>query len=133
MTYHPDFIATAIKMFSALFLVLGIFLGAFYLLRRFVKRDGVAPGRKFINIIDRTYIGVKKSVTLVEVAGKILVLGVTNDHISLLTQIEDQDSIEQLKTSNPAGVSMSFASHLTRMLSRVKEGKPGKGASTLQV
>ena len=97
MIDQPDFIATAIKLFSALLLVLGIFIGVIYLLRRVLKRDAAVPGRKLIRIIDRSYIGVKKSVALMEVSGKILVLGVTNDHISLLTLIEDPDSVERLR------------------------------------
>ena len=62
MIDQPDFIATAIKMFSALLLVLGIFMGSFYLLRRFLKRDVPGRGKKIIRIIDRSYIGVKKKV-----------------------------------------------------------------------
>ena len=66
MIAQPDFITTAIKLFSALLLVLGLFMGGVYLLRRVVKRDGTVPGGKLIRVIDRSYIGVKKSVTLVK-------------------------------------------------------------------
>ncbi len=132
MIDQPDFITTAIKMFSALLLVLGIFLGSFYLLRRLMKRDLSSPGKKIIRIIDRNYIGVKKSVTLVEVPGKILVLGVTNDHISLLTQIEDPDSIEQIKESNTNGAPMNFSSHLSRLLTKVRDSRTGKKAASVQ-
>ncbi len=132
MIDQPDFIATAIKMFSALLLVLGIFMGSFYLLRRVLKRDVAAPGRRFIRIIDRSYIGVKKSVTLVEVSGKVLVLGVTNDHISLLTQIEDPDSVAQLKGTRTTGVPMSFSNHLSRLLKKASDGRTRKEASSVQ-
>ncbi len=132
MIDQPDFVTTAIKMFSALLLVLGIFMGAIYLLRRVMKRDVAVPGRKLIRIIDRTYIGVKKSVTLVEVSGKVLVLGVTNDRISLLTQIEDPDSIEKLKDAHATGAPVSFSSHLSRLLTNVRDGRTGKEASSTQ-
>lgn len=132
MIDQPDFIATAIKMFSALLLVLGIFIGSVYLLRRVVKRDVAVPGRKLIRIIDRTYIGVKKSVTLVEVSGTVLVLGVTNDRISLLTQIEDPDSIEKLKDTHATGAPASFSNHLSRLLTKARDGRTGKEASSAQ-
>jgi len=132
MIDQPDFITTAIKMFSALLLVLGVFLGTFYLLRRVMKRDVANPGKKNIRIIDRNYIGVKKSVALVEVPGKVLVLGVTNDHISLLTQIDDPASIEQLKRVDRAGAPTSFYSHFNRLLTKVREGSSEKEASSAQ-
>lgn len=133
MIDQPDFIATAIKMFSALLLVLGIFLGSFYLLRRLLKRDVAGPGKKLIRIIDRSYIGVKKSVTLVEVPGKILVLGVSSDRISLLTQIEDPDSIEQIKESSDSGTPLSFSNHLSRLLTNVRDSRTGKKAVSVQM
>ena len=132
MIEQPDFITTAIKMFSALLLVLGIFLGTFYLLRRVMKRDVADPGKKNIRIIDRNYIGVKKSVALVEVPGKVLVLGVTNDHISFLTQIDDPASIEQLKRTGRAGASTTFSSNLNRLLTKVRHGRSEKEASSAQ-
>ena len=132
MIDQPDFIATAIKRFSALLLVLGIFMGLFYLLRRFLKRDVTGPGQKIIRIIDRSYIGVKKSVTLVEVPGKILVLGVTSDRISLLTHIEDPDSIEQIKESSASGAPLSFSNHLSRLLTNVRDSRTGKEAVSAQ-
>ena len=132
MIDQPDFITTAIKMFSALLLVLGIFLGSFYLLRRLLKRDVASPGGKFIRIIERSYIGVKKNVTLVEVSGKILVLGVTSDRISLLTQIEDPGSIEQIKKSSANGAPMSFSNHLSRLLTNVRDSRAGKNAVSVQ-
>ena len=75
MTYHPDFFTSAFKMFSALLLVLGILLVCFYLMRRLVNRDGIVPGNPLTRIINRTPIGVKKNITIIEVADRILVLG----------------------------------------------------------
>jgi flagellar protein FliO/FliZ len=118
-------------MFSALLLVLGILMGSFYLLRRLLKRDAGGSGRKFIRLIDRSYIGVKKSVTLVEVPGKILVLGVTSDRISLLTRIEDPDSVEQIKESSASGTPMSFSNHLSRLLTNMKDSRTGKDAMSV--
>lgn len=120
MTYQPDFFTTAIRMFSALLLVLGIILVAFYLFRKLAKRNVMPSGINFIRIIDRSYIGVKKSITLVEVSGKFLVLGVTNDRISLLTQIEDSDSLMLLNKTTTESPSSGFKSQLNRLLDKSK-------------
>jgi flagellar biosynthetic protein FliO len=131
MTYQPEFIATAVKMFSALLLVMGIFFGSFYLLRRVVRRGGAGPGRELIKIIDRSYLEPKKKILLVEVSGEFLVLGITNDRISLLTKIEDKDGVQQLSKKGPMGASVSFSSHLSRLMAKLRESGPEKEASSV--
>lgn len=46
---------------------------------------------KYIQIIDHTPLGVKKSVFLVKVPGKYLLLGVTSDRIGMLTEIANEN------------------------------------------
>jgi flagellar biosynthetic protein FliO len=133
MTYYPDFFTSAFKMFSALLLVLGILLGCFYLMRRLVHREGIAAGTKSARIIERTPIGVKKNITIVAVADRVLVLGVTHDRISLLTEIEDQDSVERLTNRESEGISASFTSHLSRLLKKARQGDGGPQTSPSQV
>lgn len=123
MSHQPDIIMTAIKMFSALLLVLGIFMGSFYVLRRFTKRDMASADNKPIRIIDKSYIGVKKNVTLVEVSGLVLVLGVTQDRISLLTKIEDQVQIDLLKKTDSRQRPASFTGQLNRLLAKFQQVK----------
>lgn len=132
MIDQADVVTTAIKLFSTLLLVLGIFMGSFYLLRRMVKRDGGIRGRSVIRMIDRSYIGVKKSVALVEVPGKILVLGITDQRISLLAQIEDPVRIKELRETNVTGSPGSFSSHLSRLLTKSKDGREAKKALSVQ-
>ncbi len=132
MTYHPDFFTSALKMFSALLLVLGILLACFYLMRRLVHRDGMVAGTPSARVIDRTPIGVKKNITTIEVAGRILVLGVTHDRISVLTQIEDQESVERFTNHVSQSASTRFSDQFSRLL---KKARPGghKSASASQV
>jgi len=133
MTYHPDIFTSAFKLFSALLLVLGILLACYYLMRRLVHRDGIVSGTKLTRIINRTPLGVKKNITIIEVADRLLILGVTHDRISLLAQIEDQASVERFTNRASADVSTSFSNQLSRLLKKTRRDDVGQKASTSQV
>jgi flagellar biogenesis protein FliO len=58
-------------------------------------------------------------VTLVEVPGAVLVLGVAGDRMQLLTRIDDPAILERIRSREPQVVP-SFAEHLSRFTSRRK-------------
>jgi len=69
-------------------------------------------------------IGVKNLEDLfVEVPGSVLILGVTNDRITLLSQIEDQAVLDKIHQAESTGSVPSFAEHLNKMVSRIKAVK----------
>jgi flagellar protein FliO/FliZ len=119
MNTAPDLVSSAMQMLTALGIVVGGLLVVFYLLRRFLKRDiGGGKGR-LIRVIASQYIGIKKNIALVEVPGTILVLGISNDKISLLTKIEDEEVQENLR-QEVSGITPSFSDHLQRLTTRFR-------------
>ncbi len=106
MTTTPDVASSAFQMLIALGIVLGGLLVVFYLMKRYLKRDVGGPNGQLIRVIANRYIGVKKNIALVEVPGSILVIGVSNDKISLLTKIEDQAILDfgLIITRNEIGI-----------------------------
>jgi flagellar biogenesis protein FliO len=60
-------------------------------LGKFLSRLG-AGGDRVIEVVANHYLGPKKSICVVKVGGKTLVLGVTNDSISLITQMGESGS-----------------------------------------
>jgi len=124
MNAAPDLTMTALKMISALGIVLGGMFVVFYLSKRFMNRDINGSNQKLIKIIASQYIGVKKTISLVEVPGAILVLGISNDTIRLLTKIEDQETLEKLRPSE-IGRTPSFSDHLNKITSRFRISKSG--------
>ncbi|HEN20855.1 MAG TPA: hypothetical protein ENN86_02475 [Desulfobacteraceae bacterium] len=121
MNYHPDLISTALRMLAALVIVLGGLLAAFYVSKRLFRREAGASGEKLIRIIGNSYIGVKKTITMVEIPGAVLVLGVTNDNISLLAKIEDKERIDRFRGIESEKTSLSFSEHLNRLTSRMRQ------------
>ena len=124
MTTAPDPISTTLQMLMALAVVVGALLVAFYVIKRFLKRDGGGAGNPLIRILASQYIGIKKNIALVEVPGAVLVLGISNDRISLLTKIEDQDLLNGIK-DNTLRNAVSFSDHLQRLTTRIKSVKNG--------
>ena len=80
-------------MALGLLIILGVILVAFYVLKKFGARLGLHGARKAgqISFQAQLQLGPKKSVVVVRFLNKILVLGVTEHNINLLTQMDDQD------------------------------------------
>jgi flagellar biosynthetic protein FliO len=118
MNYHPDLLSTVLKMITALVIVLGGLFIVFYFLRRILKREVGGSSEKLIRVLASSYIGVKKNISLIEVPGSILVLGVTSDNICLLTKIEDEEILNRFKRSEEKKRSTSFSDQLNKLCSR---------------
>ena len=120
MNYHPDLLSSALKMITALVIVLGGLFIVFYFLKRTLKRDVGGSSEKLIKVLSSSYIGVKKTISLIEVPGSILVLGITSDNICLLTKIEDEEILNRFKRPEEGKKSTSFSDQLNKISSRFK-------------
>ena len=118
MNYEPDLISTAVKMFAALAVLLVLLVLALYVSKRLLGRGGPRYSAGMIRILSSIHVGVKKTITMVEVPGAVLVLGVTNDHIRLLTKIEDESLLDQFEVSENQAMPGSFLNHLKSLLEK---------------
>lgn len=125
MNSSPDVVSGAFQMLTALGIVLGGLLLVFYFMKRYLKRDVGGSSGQLIQVIASQYIGIKKTIALVKVPGTILVVGVSNDKISMLTKIEDKEIIEAIQ-QEACGISPSFSDHLQRLTARFKSAKTGE-------
>jgi flagellar biogenesis protein FliO len=118
MNGSPDMLATALKMLAALALVLGGLGIFFYFTKRVMRKDIGGSGGKMIRVLASQYIGVKKSISLVEIPGAVLVVGIAGDTIRLLTKIEDKTILDQIHDQGSGRVTSSFSDHLNKITSR---------------
>ena len=125
MNTAPDMLSTAMQMLTALGVVLGGLIVVFYFMKRFLKRDIGGSKEQLIKVIASQYIGIKKNISLVEIPGSILVVGVSNDNISLLTKIEDKVVLDVL-CQESSRITPSFSDHLQRLTGRFKQAKNSK-------
>ena len=88
--------SVAAQMALALLLLLGVIFVAFYLLRRFGPRLGLPMARRHTGLVfeGQLPLGPRKSVVLVRFLNKVMVLGVTEQSINLLTEIDDDHDRE---------------------------------------
>ena len=125
MNTTPDVVSNAFQMLTALGIVLGGVLVIFYLMKRYIKKGVGNSNGQLIRVIASQYIGFKKNIALVEVPGTILVIGISNDRISLLTKIEDNADLASIR-QEASGISPSFVDNLQRLAARFKSTDGGQ-------
>lgn len=102
-----------------------------------ISKSGFARKGKFIEVLSTQYLGPKQSVAVVKIAGRVLVLGVSGDGISLITDISGTDfpadipaamsDMTATSTFKPFG-NKAFSDLLT-----VEKGKPVKVSPALGI
>ncbi|SKA82935.1 flagellar biosynthetic protein FliO [Desulfobaculum bizertense] len=93
----PDFGVLGLRAFGSLCLVLALLLGGFWIIRRVQNRTGLGfLKRKDLQIVAQLPLGGKRNIIVVRFLNKLLVLGVCNSSINVLTETEisDDDTLE---------------------------------------
>lgn len=93
-----DFGAALAKMLLALALVLGLMGGLWWLARRFLPAQAGGPSGG-MRVLGRLPLGPRKGLVLVEVAGRVLVLGMSEQGLNLLTTLDDPQEVAGLVAS----------------------------------
>ncbi|MBI3582208.1 MAG: flagellar biosynthetic protein FliO [Nitrospinae bacterium] len=103
-----------LKIGSALMVVLALIFLASFAARKYLGKMGSALGsKKRLKVLGNHFIGVKKEVTVVEMADEILVLGVTNASVNLLARYDDPEKCEAIRLAHglsdkPTGIFKKF-------------------------
>lgn len=98
-----------VKSILTLVFVLGLLGVALFVLRRYMNGSAARPKQGSaaqVRVITSSFLGPKRNIAVVEVAGEMLVVGLTPTAITYLTKIERQDAIDELRRMKDAkGVS----------------------------
>ncbi|MFH1079619.1 MAG: flagellar biosynthetic protein FliO [Pseudomonadota bacterium] len=92
------FFPSLLKMLFALAIVIGLIVATMYVLRKYLNPPPVSRDGSLIQIVSTRYIGPKCSIMLVEVLGNVIVLGLANGQMTVLTTIVDDQALEIMKT-----------------------------------
>ena len=113
--YSVDIFWSFVKMISALAIILGLMFGAMVFFKRFMKNTGVGMDRGGpIRIVATKYLGPKNSIMLMEILGQVVVVGISNQQMTVLATMSDPAVLERLNHDRNAGPQMpSFSSQLT--------------------
>jgi len=94
-----EVLPSGLRMVAMLFLVVAFMLLLFYLFKKFVLKNTPFGGSgKLVQVLGTGFLGPRNNIALVEVAGDVLVLGISNDNITLLNHIEDEEKIAEIKS-----------------------------------
>jgi flagellar protein FliO/FliZ len=80
------------RTFGMLFVVLGFFLLAFYLFKRFSGVAGGKGAKSLIQVLAVHHVSPKEKLVLVKVMNEIILIGVTPQNISKLAVLEGDDA-----------------------------------------
>jgi flagellar protein FliO/FliZ len=118
-----SFTSAALKMAGVLALVLGVLLGLVYLLKKISPRfnRGAVAGQE-MDLVAQYPLGPKKTLAVVRVGERFLLLGVTEENINLLTEIDDPALMERLTREDKTPI-RGFGD----ILDKVKGRKEGAG------
>jgi flagellar protein FliO/FliZ len=93
-----EFLASILKMISALAVVLGVMLAGLWAARKFMNKTGAGvDDGQMIRVLSTRYLGPKSSILLLDVLGNVIVVGVSGTQITMLTTITDEESLERLR------------------------------------
>lgn len=100
----------ALKMGLTLLVILAFIFAAFWLLKRYGPKFGIGPAGRGgkLRLVDHLQVGPRKSIVVVRFLNKDMVLGITEQSITFLTESEAQDAASPdfadalaAKTRNP--------------------------------
>ncbi len=118
----PDLGFSLIKMLASLAVVIGIVL----LLSRWMKAGRLGQGlvsNMNLKMLGAIPLGMKKSIALVKIADRVLVVAIGTERIQLLDTIKDSQQIAKLENQAPNKTNC-FGKQLKKFL---KQGDPAPG------
>ena len=99
-----ELIPSGMKMISMFAVVLGLMFLIFFGFKKYVlKNTAFGGGNKLVSVLGTWFLGPKKNIALVEVAGEVLVLGISQENITLLSNITSDEKIEEIRNAGNKG------------------------------
>jgi flagellar protein FliO/FliZ len=120
---NGDILSSVTTVFSALALVLGIFLVGLYV-TACVRGRGARGG--WIKVLAASDLGGKRTIAVVEVAEEVLVLGISPQQISLLSKVDNPEIVQRLRADERPPSPGSFLTYLERLTAKMAKAGQGK-------
>jgi flagellar protein FliO/FliZ len=92
MNYEPELLSTFIKMIIILAVIIGGFWGLSWFSKKKMGFHGSSISGRKIEIIENCHLGVKKTISLVQVPGAVLVIGITDNQMTLLYEVKEYET-----------------------------------------
>ena len=106
-----------VRTVLSLGLVVILIYGVVFVLRRMVSRQRPSGSGALIRVVGSAFIGPKKGVYLLEVLDRILVVGVTDTTMVLLSEITDPSVVQSVAHTDATSGDARFLVHLRSLMS----------------
>lgn len=104
------FTASLVQMLAALALVLALVLVLYWLARRFLPGQAARGPAGGLKVLGRLALGPRKGLVLVQVGARVLVLGVSEQGVNSLANIDDPQEVARLAGGGDFAKSLKQAS-----------------------
>ncbi|UCC45645.1 MAG: flagellar biosynthetic protein FliO [Candidatus Zixiibacteriota bacterium] len=110
------------KLISALVIVIACIYAGVYLLRRLMgKKYSGNRQSNLLEVLETTYIGPKKTVSLVRVADRAVLVGTSENHISPLAELDADETARLLAAESTEEETESFKKVFKTAVMKLKE------------
>jgi len=109
-------------------IVLGSLVGGFYYFFRFVtKKAGIQVlGRDVVQVLSIVPLGQNKFLQVVDLAGRILVLGISDSGIHLITEVKEKEEIDRIRLLSSKSTPVQpggFQEYVSKQIGRLLKGR----------
>jgi len=102
-----------LRLVLSMVAIVGLIYGTIYLLRHFARRNTEKPeNERLVQVIDRVNLDAKRSVYIVKVVDRLMILGVGSENVTMLGEIRDESVVESVKSND-------FSFHLGSIFNRL--------------
>ena len=110
-------------IFKTIFII-GLLLGGFYYFFHFVTRKAGLQvlGQDVIQVLSVAPLGQNKFLQVVDLAGRVIVLGVTDNNINIITEIKEKDEIDRIRLLSSRSMPASaggFQDFITKQVGKI--------------
>ncbi len=102
----PNFFWMSVRVFSVLALILALMLVVLYFVKKMnLQGKSILGSQKYMEIVERLYLGPKSSVALVKVGSEFLMIGMSPNQITFLSKVASPKEFQHGVTGVQEGTS----------------------------
>ena len=120
-----------IRMICALIVVICCIYGGIFLLKRSMGKKYAGSGNNILEVLETTCVAPKKTISLVKVMDKSVLIGVTENGISILTELDAEQTEKVLAAQASPEEDIDFKKSFMTAWDKILKISPGKKETAL--
>ncbi|MFH1374808.1 MAG: flagellar biosynthetic protein FliO [bacterium] len=131
--FSSSALPSLMRMAGALLVVVICIYAGLYLMKRLVMKRSSSTGRgRLLQVIETTGVAPKKTLSLIRVADKAVLIGMTDSHMSVLTELDAEQTAQIMAAPDTCQETDNFARLLKSVSRRFREVGVRKDRAALE-